>query len=251
MFENYYSYFLPQLILQIICVLHAIKKGKDRSWIYIIVFIPFVGGIVYFFAEILPSLRSNGIIQTANEQVGNALFPARRIKELEQQIELADTYQNRILLGEAYAAAARYEDALAMFNKALTGIYKDDPFAIGKRALTYYVSGNHQKALQDFEHALAVAGKLNEKEQLIYAMILETMGKNNEALKAYEKAVMIATGLEAEYRQGKLIQKLGDENKAQDIFEHMIRKAKSSPGYFRRKESKWINLAKEELKVLS
>lgn len=247
MFNGIYSLFLPQIIFQILCVLHIVKYGRDRYWIYLVLFLPYVGCIVYFFAEILPSLRTGGILKNANDQVGNALFPARKIKALEEQIALADTYQNRLILAEAYAAAERYDDSLQLFEKILTGIYKEDAVALGKRAMVYYSMKNNPLALKDFEQIISRGTKLEEKEQLVYAIVLEELNQFEKAAAAYHRAVGIATGLEAEYRFALLLQKIGKEEDAVFIFQDMIRKTRSSPSYFKRRNSKWVNLAKEEL----
>jgi len=250
MFNGIYSLFLPQIIFQILCVLHINKHRRDRYWIYLVLFIPYVGCVVYFFAEILPSLRTGGVLKNANEQVGNALFPARKIKALEEQIALADTYQNRLLLAEAYAAAERYEDSLTLFEKILTGIYKEDSVALGKRALVYYSIKQNELALKDFERIISKGSKLEEKEQLIYAIVLEELNQFEKAAAAYHRAVGIATGLEAEYRYALLLQKMNKEEEAILIFQDMIRKTRSSPSYFKRRNSKWVNLAKEELQKI-
>lgn len=228
--------------------MHAVRNGKDRMWIYIILFLPLLGGLAYFFSEILPSLRSGKLMQNSNiHTVENALFPTRRIQALEQQISLADTYQNRILLAEAYAAATRYEDAISLFTKTLRGIYKDDSFALSKRALTYYASGNLDLAKRDFEHILQTGGDLNEKDQLIYAIVLENLNQTTAAENAYQKAINLATGLEAEYQYALFLKRSGKSSQAKEVFEYMVVKAKSSPSYFRRLEAKWLRLAKEEL----
>jgi hypothetical protein len=244
------GYLIPQLIIQAICIIHLLKTGKNRIWLIVLLLVPYLGCAIYFFMEILPSIRSGKVLEKAS-QVEQAFFPARKIQLLEDQIAFADTYQNKMLLAEAYASVGRYEEAIGLFNKMLTGLYQDDPFALGKRALTYYASGNTLKAKEDFEHIMKTTGKLNEKEQLIYAILLDDMNFPVEAEKAFTKAVHLATGLEAEYRYAMFLKKLGRENEAIDLFLYIVRKAKSSPSYFRRLESKWLKLTKEELSAVN
>lgn len=249
----FYGLLLPQILLQIYCIVHVLQNGKDKIWIFVILFLPYIGGVLYLFQEVLPSGRSRNITPNTQNPINtieNIFFPTKKIQQLEHQLALADTYQNRLLLGEAYAAAGRYPEAIELFTKALSGLYKDDPTALSKRALTHYVSENLQAAKKDFEHVLNTGGKLAERELLIYAIVLEKL-HDATAEKAFQKAVHAATGLEAEYRYGLFLKNAGREEEARKIFEYMILKFKSSPAYFRRLESKWSNLAKQELQPVA
>lgn len=244
----FFGYLLvPQIIFQVLCILHVVRHGKERMWIYIILFLPFFGGIAYLISEILPGLRSGRLLEDTNRQVGHALFPSRKIQALEEQTELADTYQNRMQLAEAYAASGRFEEAITLFTKTLQGIYQDDSFALGKRALAYYASGNMVLAKKDFDHIIETKGILEEKEQLIYALTLEAMEENSKAEAAYKNAIRVATGLEAEYSYVLFLKKSERHDEAKELLQYMIRKAKSSPSYFRRREAKWLKFAKEAL----
>lgn len=237
---------IPQIILQVLCIWHVVRKGRDRMWIYIILFLPFFGAVAYLIAEILPALRSRSLLENANQQIGNIFIPSRRIQLLEEQIALADTYQNRMLLAEAYAAHQRYEEAIALFSKTLKGIYKDDPVALGKRACAYYASGNMTMAKADFETILQTKGGLDEKEQLVYAITLSHLEEGEAAEKAFQKAATLSTGLEAEYHYAIYLKKVGKTELAKETLQYMLIKAKSSPSYFRRREAKWLELAKQE-----
>ena len=241
---------IPQIILQVLCILHVVRKGRDRMWIYIILFLPFLGAIAYLIAEILPTLRSRSLLENANQQIGNIFLPSRRIQILEEQIALADTYQNRMLLGEAYAANQRFDEAIDLFTKTLKGIYKDDPFALAKRACAYYASGNMAMAKADFVTILQTKGALDEKEQLIYAITLAQLEELEASEKAFQKAATLSTGLEAEYHYAVFLKRIGKLDEAKETLQYMLIKAKSSPSYFRRREAKWLGLAKEEFRNL-
>jgi hypothetical protein len=45
----------------ILCVVHAVRTGRVFPWIYVIVFLPMIGSLIYFFMEIVPGImRSRG-----------------------------------------------------------------------------------------------------------------------------------------------------------------------------------------------
>ena len=51
-FANSYLYYIP-IALQAICVLHCIRKGNQGKWIWIIVFLPVIGSLIYLFSEVI------------------------------------------------------------------------------------------------------------------------------------------------------------------------------------------------------
>jgi hypothetical protein len=48
-----------EIIAQIYFVVHAIKTDKARYWIYIIILVPWIGFLIYFFTEFLPELQES------------------------------------------------------------------------------------------------------------------------------------------------------------------------------------------------
>ncbi|MCP4688255.1 MAG: hypothetical protein GY859_09400, partial [Desulfobacterales bacterium] len=54
------------IALQIFFVSHALKTNKERHWIFIILLVPGIGALTYFFTEYLPSLQDG---QAATDNV--------------------------------------------------------------------------------------------------------------------------------------------------------------------------------------
>jgi hypothetical protein len=89
-----YGYYLIP-VLQIVCILHALKTNR-RDWIYLLIFLPRIGAVIYIIRELLPSWRFPGI----NGSDVKTFFPSGRIKELERNLKIADTDTNRLRLAE-------------------------------------------------------------------------------------------------------------------------------------------------------
>jgi hypothetical protein len=51
-FANSYFYIIT-IVLQAICVLHCVRRGRQNTWIWLIVFLPLIGCLIYFFTEII------------------------------------------------------------------------------------------------------------------------------------------------------------------------------------------------------
>src|SRR6266516_2014735 len=125
--------------------------------------------------------------------------------------------------GEAYLDGGRYEEALAIFNKALS----TDPQqveALTLRGETYRQMGRQQEALEDFNHAL----ELDPKNFEAFANRGERyfrMGRNQEALEDFDRALeidgkdvsLLIRSSILQLRMGHLQEALNDSNRAIDI----------------------------------
>ena len=73
------NYFYISIVLQVICVIHCIRRGRNNSWIWLIVFVPFAGCIAYIFTEIF---SGNDI----RNGVGSIFSPSISIRKLEENL---------------------------------------------------------------------------------------------------------------------------------------------------------------------
>src|SRR4051812_40614203 len=95
MFYKGYGYYIVAAF-QIVCILHALKTSR-RDWIYLLIFLPGVGAIIYIIREILPGLRVSEMTTATN-----TIFAGGRIKALERNCKIADTDANKLRLAEEY-----------------------------------------------------------------------------------------------------------------------------------------------------
>ena len=48
--------FILSILIQLALVVHAIKTGRNSSWVFILLFFPLIGGLAYLIVELLPSM---------------------------------------------------------------------------------------------------------------------------------------------------------------------------------------------------
>jgi hypothetical protein len=51
------------LALQVALAVHAVKSGRNMMWLFIILFFPLVGSLVYLFAEVIPEMERRNTVQ--------------------------------------------------------------------------------------------------------------------------------------------------------------------------------------------
>ncbi|MEO5564039.1 MAG: hypothetical protein ABIR18_11405, partial [Chitinophagaceae bacterium] len=162
-------FYIITIVLQVICVIHCIRKGKQNYWIWLIVFIPIIGCLVYFFTEILNSRD----IRQVQSGMGDVLNPGGRVKKLENNLRFSDTFNNRVELADAYLAAGQTPRAIDLYESSLTGNFTENEYVLSKLIVAYYQT-------KQFEKLVPIAKKIYNRPQfarskphICYAMALE------------------------------------------------------------------------------
>ncbi len=238
--------FLP-LIANIVCTVHVLKTGRPAYWIFLIwLLVAGVGPVVYFFVEVLPDLqRSRQVLQIGSGLV-TVVDPGRRVRKLEEELQVSDTVKNRQILAKAYVSAHRFDEAIAMFESCLKGIYRDDPPVLLAMAEAQFLNRASADALATLNRLSSVDGSFRPMERrLLLAQVHQTLGHNDEALREYELLANQYPGEEARCRYGLLLLETGQGDKAREVFQRILLSARRSPRYYRKAQRKWIQMARQ------
>jgi len=243
-----YSYpiYIVGLVAQVFCIIHALKTGR-RDSLYLLIFLPGIGALIYFFMEIWPEISRGDF----TKNLTRIFLPNHKIKEMEKKMRLTDTVSNRVNLAEAYAEQKQYDKAITLAKSCL-----DDPFVnqtgiLLKLARLFFASERYLEALQYFEKAKSQNhNKLDRNEdELSYARSLDYTGDLINAEAEYARAIRIHHSMEAMYHYGCLLKKLNRPQEARIQFENVKTQKDLHPRYVRRLNSKWIRLSKQALRA--
>lgn len=58
-------YYALTIIVQILCVMHVVRTGREKWWILLIIFLPIVGMAAYFLIEVLPDMQGDRRVRYA------------------------------------------------------------------------------------------------------------------------------------------------------------------------------------------
>jgi hypothetical protein len=234
-------------LLQIICVVHVVRTGRSFLWIYVLLFLPGLGVAAYVVVEILPGWLGTRTARKFGSSAVGALDPGRELRHRRQALEEADTVDNRRLLAEALVAAGQHEEAMELYRGILTGIHADDPGMLLGMARAAY-------GLKQYDLTLETLRKLAEtnpryqpvEAQLLRAIALEGLGRDDEAAADYAQLVSLAPGEEVRCRYALLLQRHGDRDGAKALFDEILTRSRRSPRHYRRQEQEWIDVARRE-----
>src|SRR5438045_1062417 len=112
-FTNNYFY-LVTVGLQAICVIHCIRRGRQNNLIWLIVFLPIVGSLIYIFSEIFTGRD----MQQVQSGLGAVLNPGGSVRKLEENLRFSDTFANRVALADAYLSINNTDRAIELYESS-------------------------------------------------------------------------------------------------------------------------------------
>jgi hypothetical protein len=239
--------YLLTLAIQIYFAVHAYRTGR-MFWIWIIIVFPWVGLLVYFFAEYLPSMRAGRVdLDQVGRRVVERINPAAEIRRLEDQVALNPSVDNRLQLAAVYLRAGRTSEGLAMIRACMSGVHAEDPKVLSRAARALYDAGHLEEAQEAMDRFLAAETRPAQDMRVLRARMLEDAGDPERALREYQ-SLSAGAGEEGRVRQALLLRRLGRGTEADAIFEQVVRHARLSSSAYRKEQKEWIEIARRELK---
>jgi hypothetical protein len=235
-------------LVQLALILHVVRSGRSQYWIYVLLFAPGLGGLAYFIAEILPEMLGTRGARQALTGAKRAFNPEGEYRALAEELDTADTVENRRRLAEESLRLGKVEQAITLYKTALTGIHKDDPSMMHGLARAYFAAGDFVGCAQTLEALKAANPKFESADaHLLYARALEGQGRRDEALHEYETVSRYFAGAEARCRYALLLRQAGHAEQARRLFEEVVRAVDKAGKPFKRDQREWYDIAKRNL----
>jgi hypothetical protein len=246
MFFGNPNYYYIIVGLQAACVIHCLLKGRERGWIWFIVFVPVIGSIAYIFVEIF----SRADLQNVTAGLGEVISSPGRIRKLEQQLRFSDTFNNRVALADAYLSAGQKDKAIALYESSLTGAFTENEYVLKKLIIGYFEAGRYNDILPIAKKIYKLPEFARSKSHILYAMALEKTGNGSQAEKEFQFMKGRFANFEARYQYAMFLVRAGRGAEARKIFGEMVEEAPQLTSRERRAGRAWFALAKEELKKM-
>ena len=234
--------------LQVALLVHAMRTGRDRMWVYILLFLPGIGAVAYIVAELIPSWFYSRAGKEIRSMATRTLDPDRELRRRREAAEETNTVENRRLLAEELLQMGEFRESLQIYRSILTGIHADDPGMLLSMAKAAFGCGLYEEARQTVYRL----GEINPRyqrvdAQLLYARSLEQLGHDNEAEQQYQELTRHAPGEEVRCRYALLQKRRGRFQHAKMLFAEILARSNRSSFEYRRREREWIDIAKREV----
>ncbi len=235
------------VLVQIAFAIHAVKTGKDRYWLWIIIAVPVHGCAIYFITQFGPDAANRQTARHAKKRLIGTIDPRRELRNRMEQLERTDTVENKVALAEQCMEIQLYDDAISLLKNSLRGLNENDPHIMTLLAKCEFENDDPTSAAGTLE-ALIHANPNYESvhAHLLYARALEGMGNDEAAVREYDVLSHSYPGEEARVRYGLLLKRLRKREESLTLFGESLTRARLAPAHYRRKEKEWLRTAKRE-----
>ena len=224
------------VILQIIAIVHFVRRRPDTYWLWVIIFFGPLGAFAYMLVEMIPDL---GLMR---HPMGG--FSRRsRIRKLRVLVLDNPSAGNYEELGDLLLEEKKYREARECFDHALS-VRTDhvDPFY--RRGIAAFELGDTAAALPDLEHVVKSDPKYDySRARLYYARALAAQNRTDEAVAIYQALVGNSGTTEALCYAAEYFAQHGRKDEARELVERIQARKRTMPAYQKRRERPWLRRA--------
>ena len=236
------------IVIQVLLIIHVIRTGRNQLWIWVLLFLPLAGGLAYLAVEILPELfRSRAARRTARG-IRKAMDPGADQRRYESEVRIGGNVASRQRYAEELVRHERFDEAIAQYREALSGLYEHDPNLMLGLAQAQFGKGDAGGARETLDELIRLNPDFRSPVgHLLYARALEAEGNAQKALAEYKVLANSYPGAEAAVRYAQLLQAQGERAEAQRIVRELLEQARIAPGHYRRAQRTWLEAAQRLL----
>jgi len=240
--------FILSLLLQVGLIIHVIKTGRNQIWIWVLALLPVAGPLAYVAVELLPDVFRSRTAQRTARGFRKAMDPTRDLRRYENEARVGANVATRQRYAEELVRHGRYEEAIAQYRQALTGLYEHDPNLMLGLAQAQFAQGDAGAARTTLDELIRLNPDFRSPAgHLLYARSLEAEGNVAKALEEYRVAAPAYPGAEAAVRYAQLLSAQGQRGEAQRIVRELLEQARIAPGHYRRAQREWLEAAQRLL----
>jgi len=245
------------LLIDLALAWHVIRSGRTPLWIMGMGLASFINilalvalWLAYLAMAVIPDFLNSHGMRRFRGSVAQAADPGRGYREKKRQVELVGSVDAKRALAEESVKRGFFAEAIELYQSAMQGpLGENDPTLLKGLARAKMLSGDGAEAETLFLKLKQVdPAAFDADAELDYARALALQGKDDEAVAQFEKVVSRYPGEEARARFGLLLESIGQQARAQALFQEIIKSVKGAPSYYRSRQREWLSIAKSHLK---
>ena len=238
------------IAVAIFFAVHAVRSGRNMYWIMILILFPFLGSVVYFFAEYLPEIRHSSVARKSARVVKSIVDPNRELREARLAFDRTPTVDNRSRLAEALLARGDYDEAIDQFQACASGPYARDVKFRRGLARAQLFAGRHAAAVATLEALQADSPRDAGGDSALWLAQALTKVDETRALAAFDHAIQVHNTTETQAAYGIFLASLGRDAQARPLLEGVLHNARVGTPSSRELNRTAIDQARAALKVV-
>jgi hypothetical protein len=231
------------IILQILAVVHFVRRRPDTYWLWIIIIGGGLGALVYIAAEVVPDVvLFRGVFAGVSRR--------KRVRELEAIIQENPAVGNLEELADLYLEEGQFARARELYDKVLAS--RSDSFdAYYRRGLAELALDDAKAAVVDLDRVVSTDPKYDFNRAIgLLAHACALTGQSERADSLFQKAVAITTLSETYYNYAAFLADQKRSAEARDYAQQVLARKTTMPRYLQRRERPWFRKAKALLNKL-
>jgi len=237
-------YFILSVVIQVLLIVHVIKTGRNQIWIWVLALLSLPGAIAYIAVEIIPELFRSRTAQRTARGLRKAMDPERELRRYENEARIGSNVASRQRYAEELVRHRRYDEAIAQYRQALSGLYEHDPNLMLGVAQAQFGKGDATAARSTLDELIRLNPDFRSPAgHLLYARALEGEGNVAKALEEYRIVAGSFPGAEAAVRYAQLLKAQGQTDEARRVARELLQQARIAPGHYRRAQREWLEAA--------
>ena len=238
------------IAIAIFFAVHAVRSGRQMYWIMILIMAPFLGSLIYFFAEYLPEIRQSNVARKSARAVKSIVDPNRELREARLAFERTPTVDNRSRLAEALLARGDHDEAIEQFRACASGPYaKDVKFRRGL-ARAQLAAGRHADTVATLEALIADSPRDAGGDAELWLAQALTQVDETRALAAFDHALHVHNTTDTQAAYGLFLASLGRDAQARPLLEGVLHNARVGTASSRELNRQSIDQARAALKAM-
>src|SRR5262245_61354998 len=223
-------------------IVHCIKTGRNRIWVFVLLSLPLVGSAVYFCVEILPDLGNSRAGRRAARGLRSTLNPEGDLRRAENAMKISGNVASRQKYADELVRMGRAAEALPIYQTCLTGVFAEDPKLLLGYAHAQFAAGQAAAARGTLDDLIGKNPEFRSPDgHLLYARALEGEGNEEKALAEYATLAEYFAGAEAGVRYAMLLKKSGQGPLARQTLQALLERARFAPAHYRKAQREWLD----------
>jgi len=227
-------------LLQILAIVHFIRRRPETWWLWIILLGGALGAVVYLAVEALPDLVDT-----------RTLFQRRsRIRALQALVRQNPSPGNYEELGDLYIDTGKWAEARACYDKAIsTRTDFLDPFY--RRGIAEMQLGDFQAAAADLERVFNKDPNYDFHRAIgLLAHVYAKTDQPDKARELFERASQRSTLSETQVYYAEFLAEQGEREEARQVAAGVLERRSAMPRFQKRRDRPWFGRAKAVLKTV-
>jgi hypothetical protein len=208
---------------------------------------PVAGCIIYYLVEVFPGSHEQRSANRVARKLARVLEPDADLKKRAEELEICGSVDNKLALAAECMNHQMYPEAARLYESCLNGVYESDGATLLGLAQALVEGSDWGKAGAAIERLKSNAPNFRPLEvRLLEARVLEGRGEKDAALSAYRELITAFVGLEARYRYGSFLSRLGKHEAAMEVFNDVVKYSKRFSSSLEEEEN-WVSAAKRAI----